>query len=398
MAKIYDLKQERATLTSDIRVIMDAWEGKEQEMPGEEKEKLASMEKQFDSLNERILREEKQLDRERAAGEVIDQVILTPKRAELHELFAKALYGEPQAIREYQNALDLGTDATAGYLTAPVEFVQELIKGLDNIMHMRRLSKVVGPIGAAQSLGFPYRSVEAADATWVTEVTAAPEETTVNYGRREFKPNKMAKLIKVSRTLVGHAPIAERTVLDEILYRIQAGAENAYLNGNGTAQPLGIFTASASGINTDRDVATGNTAAAVTFDGLMEAKFSVKQQYHAGAAWIMHRDLVKMLAKVKDGEGQYIWQGSIIGGQPDRLLGHEVCMSEYAPNTYTANLYAAVFGDFKNGYWICDANQVNIQVLKELYAVTNQIGYLVDYFGDGAPVLPEAFARVKMGA
>jgi HK97 family phage major capsid protein len=73
-------------------------------------------------------------------------------------------------------------------------------------------------------------------------------------------------------------------------------------------------------------------------------------------------------------------------------------MSEYAPNTYTANLYAAVIGDFKNGYWICDADSIAIQVLKELYAVNNQIGYLVDYFGDGAPVLSEAFARVKMGA
>jgi len=158
-----------------------------------------------------------------------------------------------------------------------------------------------------------------------------------------------------------------------------------------------LFVANAAGINTDRDMATGNTATAVTFDGLINAKYSIKQQYWNGAEWVMHRDLAKMLAKIKDGEGQYIWQPSIAAGQPDRLLGFNVNLSEYAPNTYTAGLYAAILGNFGLGYWICDADAINIQVLKELYAVTNQIGYLFDYFGDGAPVLPEAFARVKMG-
>jgi HK97 family phage major capsid protein len=206
----------------------------------------------------------------------------------------------------------------------------------------------------------------------------------------------MAKLIKVSRTLIQHAPMAESAVRDEMIYRISIGAENAYMNGNGSSQPLGIFKASDDGIPTTRDVSTDNTATTVTFDGLQNAKYSLKQQYHANASWVMHRDLAKMLAKIKDGEGQYVWQGSVQNGQPDRLLGAPVYMSEYAPNTYTSDLYAAVFGDFKQGYWICDADAVAVQVLKELYAATNQIGYLFDYFGDGAPVLAEAFARVKM--
>lgn len=392
--KIIELKQERATVTASIRAIMNEYEGKE--MDQAKKDEVAKMEAKFDSLNDIICKEEKQLERERAAGEIVDDAA-EPQKGEIRELFAKALSGEANHVQAYRNALSLGSDATAGYLTAPVQFVQDLIKGLDNILFMRKISKVVGPIGAAQSLGFPYRSVEATDATWVTEVTAAPEESTLEYGRREFKPNKMAKLIKVSRSLVQHAPMAESVVRDEIMYRIAVGAENAYMNGNGTAQPLGIFVANNSGIPTTRDVSTDNSATAVTFDGLQNAKYSLKQQYLANAQWVMHRDLCKMLAKIKDGEGQYIWQGSIAAGQPDTLLGKPVNMSEYAPNTYTAGLYAAVIGDFKNGYWICDADSVAIQVLKELYAVNNQIGYLFDYFGDGAPVLSEAFARVKMG-
>ena len=71
-------------------------------------------------------------------------------------------------------------------------------------------------------------------------------------------------------------------------------------------------------------------------------------------------------------------------------------MSEYAPNTYTAGKYAAVYGDFRTGYMICDGDGLYIQVLNELYAPNNSIGYLVEYFGDGAPVVGEAFARLKI--
>lgn len=385
--KLNEMKQERAALTNSIRTLMDT--------PDYDKGSLKAMEDKFDTLMDSINTEERQITRERAIGEIADK---TPagKNPEIRTLFANALSGEARHIEAYRNALDLGTAATAGYLTAPVEFHADLIKGLDDYLFMRQLSKVVGPIGAAQSLGFPYRATAAADATWVAEITTAPEEASVTYGRREFKPNKMAKLIKLSRTLVQHAPTAEGVVLDEMRMRIGTGAENAYMNGNGTAQPLGIFTANASGINTDRDVSTNNTTTTVTFDGLQDAKYSVKQQYLANASWVMNKDLCKMLAKIKDGEGQYVWQGSVAIGQPDRLLGAPVYMSEFAPKTFTTGLYVAVFGDFKQGYWICDADAINLQILKELYAPTNQIGYLVDYFGDGAPVLPEAFARVKL--
>ena len=300
-------------------------------------------------------------------------------------------------MAEYKNAMSLGVDATAGYLTAPVEFNSQLIRGLDNLLFMRQISNVVGPIGNAQSLGYPYRKTEAADGTWLAEVTTAAEETTLDFGRREFKPNKMAKVLKISNTLLGHSSMAEATLLREMQYKIGTGAEAAYMTGDGTAKPLGIFTASASGISTARDVSTDNTATSVTFDGLMNAKYNVKQQYLANASWVGHRDLFKQVAKIKDGDGLYVWQPSVIVGQPDRLLGAPVYMSEYAPNTFTTGLYTAVFGDFKQGYWICDAENIMVQMLKELFALTNQTGMLVHYFGDGAPVLEEAFSRVKLG-
>lgn len=393
--KLFEFKQERAKITASLRALMSEFEDKE--MPAEKKGEQEKYEARFDELNVSILSEERQLERERAAGEIAQNAVHQTTNNEMRQLFAKALSGDPRHMQEYQNALSLGTGAAAGDLTAPMEFVQDLIKGLDNIMFMRQISNVVGPIGDAQSLGFPYRSTEATDATWTGEVDAAAEETALQYSRREFKPRRMAKLIKMSNALISHAPMAETVVRDEMQYRISASAESSYMTGAGQNCPLGIFVASDSGIPATRDVSADNTATKVTFDGLQNAKYGLKQQYLFNASWVMHRDLCKMIAKIKGADEQYIWQGSTQNGQPDLLLGHPVYMSEYAPNTYTTGLYAAVFGNFKAGYWICDADVLTLQVLKELYAVNNQIGYLLNYFGDGAPVLGEAFTRVKLG-
>ena len=104
-----------------------------------------------------------------------------------------------------------------------------------------------------------------------------------------------------------------------------------------------------------------------------------------------------MLARIKDANNQYIWQPSVVEGTPDRLLGKPVTMSEYAPNTFTAGKYVGMLGDFRN-YWICDGMNVEVQVLRELYARTNQIDYIARLSTDGMPVLEECFSRVTLKA
>lgn len=386
-----EMLQERAKVYDQLKTLQNQYNDKP--MESADKDTYGNLEKKFDELTASIDAENKKLARERQMGEQTKPEAKTDKG----QLFAKALQGDSSAIHQYKNEMTLGADATAGYLTAPVEFVNRLIVGLNDEVFMRRLATVVGPIGQAQSLGFPYVDADASDVAWTTEVGQAAEETTLTLGRREFKPNRLAKRVKISETLMRHAPNPDKTVLDRMLYKIAMAQESAYMTGDGSNKPLGIFIANPNGIDTDRDVSTGNTATTVTFDGLTEAKYAVKGQYMRNAEWVMHRDLVKMITKIKDGEGQYVWQPSVMAGQPDRLLGAPVNMSEYAPNTFTSGKYAAVYGDFKTGYWICDSDGLYIKVLNELYSEYNEIGYIINYFGDGAPVLPGAFARVKMG-
>lgn len=395
MNKIYDMKQDRAKLVAQMREIMDR--NADAAMNVDDQATYEKLEKDFDALNARIVAEEKLMDRERS---VEGEPERKPEQVnDRMKLFARALSGNASDVAAYRNAAGdytLDTPATAGNLSAPTQFVEQLIKGLDDIVFMRAISHITPAIGAAQSLGFPYRATSAADADWKAEIAAAGAETALSYGLREFKPNRLTKLIKLSKTLVGHSNLAPQVVLDELRYVIGITQEKAYMTGDGSGKPLGIFTASNNGIPTTRDV-TATNATKLIFDDLINTKYALKGQYHPRAQWVMHRDAVKMIAKIKDKDDQYIWQPSAQAGQPDRLLGSPVNMSEYAPNTFSAGNYAAVYGDFSN-YWICDADQLTLQVLNELYATTNQIGYLFQYFGDGAPVVGEAFARVKMGA
>jgi HK97 family phage major capsid protein len=188
----------------------------------------------------------------------------------------------------------------------------------------------------------------------------------------------------------------EAFVRGRLAYKFGVAQEKGFMTGTGAQQPLGLFTASANGISTARDVSTGNTTTQITFDGAIEAKFTLKPAYWTRARWIFHRDAIKQLVKLKDGDGNYIWQlGNVQNGQPDRLLNLPVLMSEYAPNTFTTGLYAGILGDF-SFYWIADALDMQFQRLVELYALTNQTALIGRLETDGMPVLEEAFVRVKL--
>jgi len=154
--------------------------------------------------------------------------------------------------------------------------------------------------------------------------------------------------------------------------------------------------ASNDGIPTTRDI-TASSATAFTGDDLQDVKYGLKPQYRMAAAWLLHRDAVKRAAKLKDGNGQYMLQAGLSADIPDRILGLPFLESEFAPNTFTASQYVALLGDF-SWYWIADALDMTIQRLVELYAESNQVGFIARYEGDGMPVQPEAFSRLKLAA
>jgi len=279
----------------------------------------------------------------------------------------------------------------------PEQFIAQLIKSMDDAVFMRGLATTFS-VPNADSLGAPSLKDDPADPNWTAELKIGAEDSTMDFEKRELHPHPLAQYIKVSKKLLRVARMnIDSIVRDRLRYKFAVVEENAYLNGLGGGQPLGVFEASAAGISTGQDISTGNTTTELKSDGLINAKYNLKPQYMASASlrWIFHRDAVKAIRKLKDGNGDYLWRAGLASDRPDTILDVPYVMSEYAPNTFTSGLYVGIIGDFTY-YWIADALNMEIQVLTELWAATNQNGYIGRRETDGMPVLEEAFTRVKL--
>jgi HK97 family phage major capsid protein len=320
-----------------------------------------------------------------------------PEAAEVKAAFKNFLkYGERMMdAREHAvlRAYSAGSDTEGGYLVVPEEFVSEILKGVDNMVMMRQLATVI-QLPKAESLGVPTLETDVNDADWTSELATGTLDEALRLGKRELTPHPLAKRTKMSRKLMRAARIdPEALVRQRIQYKFGVTMENAFLTGNGAQQPLGVFTASDNGIPTSRDVITGS-ATDFTADGIINAAYALKPQYWSVAKWLMHRECLRNIRKLKDATGNYIWASGISTRTEPTIMDMPYMISEYAPNTFTNGNYGALLGDF-SFYWIAEALDMQVQVLTELYAETNQNGYIARMELDGAPVLAEAFVRVK---
>ncbi len=408
--KIKDLLEKRAQVVAEARAIVDGIEAeeKEREFTAEERSKYDALLEKAGQLTDQIQDEERkqELARQEAAidagnpasggqPETRDQAVLQMDGFRswiTHGMEAERR--DPDAFSEFR-AQSVGVDTEGGYLVAPQEFVNELIRNIDDMTYIRSWA-TVRRLTMATSLGVPTLESSLDDYAWTTEIAPAAEDEGLRIGKRELHPQPLAKLLKMSNRLLRlSAQDVDGLVRSEMALILGYTYEKAFLIGSGANQPLGVFTASSDGIPTSRDVATDNTAVAVTTDGLIEAKFALKAGHRRNARWLFHRDAIKMIAKLKDSDAQYIWSGAVREGEPDRLLGLPYFESEFAPNTFTTGLYVGILGDFSY-YWIAEEASLQIQRLSELFARTDQTGLIARPYIDAMPVLAEAFVRVKL--
>lgn len=402
-----ELRNKRGKLVADARTLLDRAEIDKRDLTAEEQKQWDTMIADQERIGKDIEREERQLELDRKMAEDAARnkedkredrkdERKTPRGSEEYRsaFFRAMVSGVHNLNGDEMRALQSGSDTGGGFLVMPEQSVDDLIKAVDNLVFIRQKATKYR-VPQADSLGVPTLDADPADADWTTELATGNEDSTMAFGKRKLEPHPFAKRIKISNELLRKVPGTESLVRARLAYKFGVTEEKGFMTGTGAAQPLGVFTASASGISTGRDVSTGNTTTEPTFDGLIEAKYTLKGAYWNRADWLFHRDALKKLAKIKDGDGQYIWRESVRAGEPDTLLGRPFMMSEYAPNTFTTGLYVGILGDFSN-YWIADALDIQLQRLVELYAETNQVGLIGRAAADGMPVLEEAFVRVKL--
>jgi HK97 family phage major capsid protein len=152
--------------------------------------------------------------------------------------------------------------------------------------------------------------------------------------------------------------------------------DNMILNGSGVNQPHGILVNPGAADNPGTTVST--VADALTWEGLQNILWAVPEQYEDNSTWTFNKSSTGLaISKLVDGDGRPLWtngaadSGLVGSPKQSRLLGYEVLYSGFAPDV-AADAYPIVFGDLR-GYFLANRIGFSIEVLRELYAESNQI-------------------------
>jgi len=395
-AKLREMLEKRNRSVTEARALVDKAEAEKREMSAEETGQYDALLKDAVNLRDSIDRETRLQEEERAnAAAAAQNAVQKPSTpdAELRSVAFRNLLRTGQLTAEEQRALVTGSDTGGGFLNAPQEFVPRLIAAVKNMTFLEGLTTGFTTTNV-NGLGFPTLETDVDDFSMITEIKTAPEDSALAFGKREFKAHPSSKLIKCSDAMLRADGIdPEAIVMDRVAYKYAILKENKYLLGTGNQEPLGLFVASAKGIYLIFTMSLAGTTD-FTADDIVNIKYNMKAQYMTKSSWLFNRTAVAKLAKVKDGEGRYLFELTDKIGALDNLKGSPLYMSEYVPNTFTTGLYVGMFADF-SWYWTLQSLSLRIKRLNELFAATRQVGFLFDTEFDGMPVLSEAFTRIK---
>ena len=212
---------------------------------------------------------------------------------------------------DIQNALQVGTDSEGGYLV-PDEYERTLVEALEEENFFRSLATVIQTSSGDRKIPIVASKGEA---KWIDEEAAYPESDD-SFGQISISAYKVATMIKVSDELLNDNVFnLEAYISKEFGRRIGMKEEEAFFTGDGKGKPTGIFNAT--GGASDGVTTAG---ASITFDDVMDLFYSLRSPYRKKAVWMLNDSTVKALRKLKDGNGNYIWQPSVQAGVPDMIL------------------------------------------------------------------------------
>jgi HK97 family phage major capsid protein len=304
----------------------------------------------------------------------------------------------PQTV-EYRDLL-ADTAGSGHDLLPPVEFIDQILIPRDRQVWIRKWA-TIRKLTKSTDGYLPTVETNPDDPDWTTEVVTVNNDNTggnaaggMTTGKRELKPNVLTKLVKCSIKELMVLPQIAGLIADRLGYKFGVAEEKAFMVGTGTNQPLGVFSTNGYAANIPA-IAASDLAFANGLDGLQNAKFALPPPYWANAKWVFHPTIMMMVATIKDTLGRYIWQPNTIVGQPDMLLGFPAILDVWAPSTVTLGSFFGILGDFSY-YHIADlVEQFSVQRLNELYAGTNEVGFIGREYCDGMPVMAEAFVRLQ---
>lgn len=385
---ILELREARNKAWQGAKAFVESKHDKDGLLSEEDAKTYANMEKKIKDYSAEIERMEQMEALENELSKPVNTPIVTkPMKAdgkdkaktgrasdEYREGMLKALRSN---FKQVSNVLQEGVDADGGYLV-PEEYDSRLITKLEDGNIMRSLGHVITTSGE-HKINIAATKPAAA---WIEEGGA------LTFGDATFDQilldaHKLHVAIKVTEELLyDNAFGLENYIIDEFGKALANAEEDAFLNGTGTGQPLGLFAETGGGT-------VAKTVSTLTADDIINLIYSLKRAYRKNASFIVNDQTIAAIRTFKDNNGAYMWQPSLVQGEPDKLLGYSVHTSQFAPAD------AIAFGDYSY-YNIGDRGTRSFKQLTELFAGNGMIGYVAKERVDGKLILPEAVQILKI--
>ena len=298
---------------------------------------------------------------------------------------------------EIQANMTTVSDPDGGFLV-PVKLDTEMDRILTDAVAMRRIARVKSGLRGDYKRPF---SQGGAGGGWVGENEARPETdspdlTLFNPAWSEVYANP-----KVSQFLLDQAEFdVGGWLLDEIGATEVEKEGKAFVSGNGVKQPKGILSydmvANDSWEWGKIGFINSGLSEAINTDSLIDLQHALKAGYRRNAVWFMNDATAAIIRKLKDGEGNYLWGGGLLAGQPETLLGKPVEIDDNMPDI-AGQAFPVAFGDFQRGYLIGD-HAVGRRLLRDPYSEKGQVYFYQTKRVFGGVIGFEAIKLLKIAA
>lgn len=267
--------------------------------------------------------------------------------------------------------LSVGSNPAGGYWVLPDRSGRMVTRVFES-SPMRAICDVT-MIGTDALEG--VRDDDEAGCGWVGETQDRTETTTPDVGTYRIPVHEVYAEPRITQKLLDDSAFDVEGWLEAKGADKFARTENtAFVSGNGVLKPRGLLSRTI--VTTDDDTRTWGqlqyvpTGAAGAFassnpgDALIELVFKVKETYLANARFLMRRSTEAATRKLKDGQGNYLWQPDFTVRTGRAINGYPVTNGEDMP-VIAADSYSVAFGDFRRGYQIVD--RMGIRVLRDPY-------------------------------
>lgn len=295
-------------------------------------------------------------------------------------------------------AMTKGTDADGGYL-APIEWDRSITGKLKEISPIRANARVISITTAGFKKVFTDRAVGSG---WVGETASRPATSTPQLGQLDFTPGEIYANPAISQQALDDAAIdLEAWLGDEVETEFARQEGIAFLSGNGSNKPFGLATFVEGAANAARHpwgaipIVKSGAAAAFTSDGFIDLFYSLPAPFRSGAKVYTSRLAQSAMRKLKDGQGNYLWQPSFSQGQPATLAGEPIVEIPDMPAVAAGNI-AAFYGDMAATYLVVD--RVGVRVLRDPFTNKPFVHFYTTKRVGGGVYNPEPMRALQIGA